>query len=186
MRLEPTPLSGCFTVELDPSDDERGFFARVFDSDVFRSAGLNGEVAQCSISYNRKSGTVRGLHLQTGAGSETKVVRCISGAIFDVAVDVRPASIHYRRWFGIELSAKNRRGLVIGPGLAHGFCTLTDDAEIYYQISARYDPAVGVGIRWDDPDIGIDWPRAAGAVVSDRDLALPYLRDIHRDLRLDD
>lgn len=177
MQLSPTPIPGCFVLELRRVEDERGFFARIFDADLFNSAGLDSAVAQCSVSYNRLTGTIRGLHFQASPFAETKLVRCTAGAIFDVAVDVLPTSSHFKEWFGIELNAASTQALVVGPGLAHGFCTLTDNAEVAYQISVPHRPSAAMGIRWDDADLAIEWPRGAGTVISERDRHLPSLRD---------
>lgn len=174
MRFIPTPLDGAFVVELEPIEDERGFFARSFCEREFARHGLEPRIAQCNVSYNRRRGTLRGMHYSVAPHAEAKLVRCTSGAIFDVVVDLRPGSASLHRWYGVELSAANRRMLFVPTGLAHGFQTLTDDAEVFYQMSEFYDPECARGVRWDDPRFAISWP-LADAVVSDKDRSYPLL-----------
>ena len=176
MKFAPTPLAGACVIDIEPKADERGFFARAFCRAEFRDHQLNPELDQCSISYNEKRGTLRGMHFQAPPHEEDKLVRCTAGAIYDVIVDIRRASPTCGRWFGAELSAENRRQLYVPKGFAHGFLTLTDRAEVFYQISVAFEPAGSRGIRWNDPAIGIAWPFAP-AVVSPRDAALPLLTD---------
>jgi dTDP-4-dehydrorhamnose 3,5-epimerase len=163
-----TSLSGVVVLEPDPFEDERGLFVRTWDTSEAEARGLDTRLAQCSTSYNRHRGTLRGLHYQTHPFSESKLVRCTAGAIYDVAVDLRSESPTRFRWFGTELTAKNRRGLYIPEGCAHGFVTLTHGAEVFYQISAPYVPEAARVVRWDDPAFGIDWPLAP-VVMSERD-----------------
>ncbi|HEX3397968.1 MAG TPA: dTDP-4-dehydrorhamnose 3,5-epimerase [Steroidobacteraceae bacterium] len=174
MIFTASPLPGAFLVELEPLTDERGFFARSYSPDEFAAHGLGPALGECSVSYNARKGTLRGLHYQAAPHAEHKLVRCTAGAIFDVIVDVRPESNGYRRWFGLELTAQNRRALFIPPGFAHGFVTLSDDAEVYYMISVPYAPAHARGWRWSDPAFGIEWPFAP-SVISARDAAYPLL-----------
>lgn len=176
MRFAPTPLAGACVIDIEPKADERGFFARAFCRSEFRDHQLNPELDQCSISYNAKRGTLRGMHFQAAPHEEDKLVRCTAGAIYDVIVDIRRASPTCGEWFGVELSAQNRRQLFIPKGFAHGFLTLSDDAEVFYQISVPFQPAGARGIRWNDPAIDIAWP-VAPAVISPRDAALPLLAD---------
>ena len=174
MIFSESPLPGAFIVDLELHSDERGFFARSYCPDEFAARGLTTPLQQCSVSYNARKGTLRGLHYQAAPHEEHKLVRCTAGAIFDVIVDIRPQSRHYKRWFGTELSAQNRRALFIPAGFAHGFITLSDDAEVYYMISVSYSPAHAQGFRWNDPAFGIQWPLSP-SVISPRDAAYPLL-----------
>jgi dTDP-4-dehydrorhamnose 3,5-epimerase len=174
MIFTESPLPGTYLVDLAPIADERGFFARAYSDEEFAAKGLSTELRQCSVSYNTRKGTLRGLHHQRPPHGEHKLVRCTSGAIFDVIVDVRPQSSHYRRWFGTQLTAQNRRSLFIPPGFAHGFITLSDDAEVYYMISVPHAPEYAQGFRWNDPAFSIQWPLAP-SVISPRDAAYPLL-----------
>lgn len=176
MRFTPTPLAGACVVEIEPKADDRGFFARAFCRAEFRDHQLNPEIDQCSISFNASRGTLRGMHFQAVPHEEDKLVRCTAGAIFDVIVDIRRTSPTFGAWFGVELSAANRRQLYVPKGFAHGFLTLGDAAEVFYQISVPFDPAGARGIRWNDPAIGIAWPFDP-AVISPRDAALPLLSE---------
>lgn len=172
MRLTPTPLQGLHLVEVTPHADDRGLFARVYDEDVFRAAGLHRDWPQSSISFNTLRGTLRGLHHQAEPHPEPKLVRCARGRIFDVAVDIRPGSATFRQWFGVELAAGVRNALYIPPGFAHGFITLEDESEVHYQIGTRYRPELARGLRWNDPAFGIRWPMEP-RVISARDAAYP-------------
>ncbi len=172
MRFEATKIPGVVVVEPDLLEDERGSFARVWCRREFAEHGLCAELAQCSISWNRRAGTLRGMHHQLPPHAETKLVRVTSGAAFDVAVDLRPDSSTFRRWFGCELTEANRRMLYIPEGLAHGFLTLADGTEVVYQISAFHHPEAARGVRWDDPAFAIEWP-ARPVVISDRDRSYP-------------
>jgi len=172
VKFVETPLAGTFLIELDQLRDERGWFARTFDAQEFARAGLDPAVAQCNTSFNARRGTIRGIHYQAHPGWEAKLVRCTRGAIFDVAVDLRPDSETYCRWFGAELSADTGRMLYVPVGLAHGFQTLTDDSDVHYQMSHEYVPAQARGVRFDDPAFGIEWP-LADPIVSDRDRSFP-------------
>jgi dTDP-4-dehydrorhamnose 3,5-epimerase len=174
MIFAETPLPGTYLIDLAPLSDERGFFARAYCREEFAEKGLDVEFSQCSISYNAHKGTLRGLHRQRAPHEEHKLVRCTAGAVFDVIVDVRPHSAHYRRWFGAELTAQNRRSLFIPPGFAHGFITLSDDAEVYYMISVPHAPDHAEGYRWSDPAFGIEWPLAP-SLMSARDAGHPLL-----------
>jgi dTDP-4-dehydrorhamnose 3,5-epimerase len=174
MIFTESPLPGALLVDLTPSTDERGFFARTYCAREFAAQGLGTELQQCSVSYNLRKGTLRGLHYQRPPHEEHKLVRCTAGAIFDVIVDIRPKSAHYRRWYGTQLTAQNRRSLFIPPGFAHGFITLSDETEVYYMISVPYAPEHAQGFRWSDPAFGIQWPLAP-SVISPRDAAYPLL-----------
>jgi dTDP-4-dehydrorhamnose 3,5-epimerase len=172
MRFGETPLSGVWVIELDLLGDERGWFSRTYDADEFARHGLDPVIAQCNASFNAKRDTVRGMHYQVEPHGESKLVRCVRGAIFDVAVDLRPDSPTYCGWYGVELSADNHRSLYIPAGLAHGFQTLVDDCEVVYQMGHQYVPEAARGVRWDDPAFGIQWPQTQGErIISGRDLA---------------
>jgi dTDP-4-dehydrorhamnose 3,5-epimerase len=169
MIFQPTPLPGVFVIEPELHTDERGFFARTWCRREMAAKGLGAELSQCSVSFNRKRGTVRGMHYQAAPHAETKLVRCIRGSIFDVALDLRPESPTYCRWFAIELTADNRRALYIPEGLAHGFQSLTDEAEVFYEISTDFVPTAARGVRWNDAAFRIDWPIREGIILSQRD-----------------
>jgi dTDP-4-dehydrorhamnose 3,5-epimerase len=177
VRFLPTPLEGAYLVEAEPQSDARGFFARTFCGDEFAEQGLSPAVAQCSISFNTRANTLRGMHFQAAPHEEEKLIRCTAGAIFDVLVDIRPESPSYGKWFGAELSAANRRALFAPKGTAHGFLTLADETEILYMISVPFAAGFGRGFRWDDPAVGIEWP-ARPAVVSERDATYPALAEL--------
>ena len=167
-------LPGVFLIEVERHPDERGFFARTFCSAEFEEQGLNPAIAQCSISFNVRCGTLRGMHYQAQPYGESKLVRCTRGAIYDVAVDVRPDSATYCRWAAVELTGDNGRLLYIPNGVAHGFETLEDCSEVFYQISRPYEPQAARGVRWDDPAFGIRWP-IPPQVISERDRSYPNL-----------
>jgi dTDP-4-dehydrorhamnose 3,5-epimerase len=170
----PTAVAGVVVVDVERREDERGFFARTFDRAEFLAAGLEAPAEQCSLSYNHRAGTLRGMHYQVAPGLETKLVRCTRGALLDVVVDVRPGSPTYLRSFAVELTAENRRSLHISPLLAHGFQTLVDDTEVAYQISGRHTPDAERGLRHDDPALGLSWPLEV-SVISRRDAGWPML-----------
>ncbi len=172
MKFSPTALAGACIIDIEPVPDERGFFARSWCREEFARHGLNPDLAQCSISFNKKRGTLRGMHYQAKPHEETKVVRCTRGSIYDVIVDLRPESSTFRKWIAVELSADNRRMLYIPAGLAHGFQSLTDDTEVFYQISTPYHPESARGVRWDDSAFGIEWP-VTERVISDKDRQYP-------------
>ena len=174
MIFTESALPGAFLIDMVPIADERGFFARAYCAEEFAAKGLGTGLRHCSVSHNTRKGTLRGLHYQKAPHEEHKLVRCTAGAIFDVIVDVRPRSPHYRRWFGTQLTAENRRSLFIPPGFAHGFITLSDDTEVYYMISVPHAPAHGQGFRWNDPAFAIEWPLLP-SVISARDAAYPLL-----------
>lgn len=167
-----TQISGVILIESERHSDPRGYFVRTFCAEEFGDLGLTSRFAQCGTSFNASGGTLRGLHYQAAPAAEAKLVRCVRGALFDVAVDIRPESPTFGQWFSTPLTAANGHMLYIPEGCAHGFQTLVDDTEIFYQISAPYEPALSRGIRWDDPEIGIDWP-IKDAILSDRDKTLP-------------
>jgi len=174
MRFVETALPGAFVIEPEPHCDERGLFARTFCGAEFAAHGLRRAFVQCSTSHNRRAGTVRGMHWQVGEHAEAKLVRCTVGAIFDVIVDLRPGSLTRGRFAAVELAAETRRALYVPEGFAHGFQTLRDGSEVFYQMSARFEPAAARGFRFDDPALRIPWPLPP-ACVGARDLALPAL-----------
>jgi dTDP-4-dehydrorhamnose 3,5-epimerase len=169
----PTPLSGAFVVELEPIEDERGWFARSFDDELFQEVGLAQVFRQGNVSWNARAGTLRGMHYQVEPFAEAKLIRCTRGAIHDVIVDLRPASATYCRWFAVELTPENGRQLYAPEGMAHGFQTLVDGSEVIYQMSQVYSPQHARGVRWDDPAFGVGWPDAPKRSMSDRDLSYP-------------
>jgi dTDP-4-dehydrorhamnose 3,5-epimerase len=174
MRFIGTPLTGVWVIETERLADERGWFARTFDADEFAGRGLNATVAQSNASSNARGGTLRGMHYQAEPHGETKLVRCVRGAMFDVAVDLRVDSDTYCSWHGVELSAEHGLALYIPAGLAHGFQTLTDECEVLYQMGHRHVPEASRGVRWNDPAFGIAWPEAPGGrIVSERDASYP-------------
>jgi dTDP-4-dehydrorhamnose 3,5-epimerase len=166
--FQGTHIDGVVVVEAERLEDERGFFARTWDVAEFTEHGLNPRLLQCSISYNRARGTLRGMHYQVPPHEEAKLVRCTAGSVFDVAVDLREGSPTFGEWFGGELSAENRRALYVPEGCAHGFLTLEDGCEVHYQISQAYKPEAARGVRWDDPAFGISWPGDV-VVINERD-----------------
>jgi dTDP-4-dehydrorhamnose 3,5-epimerase len=163
-----TALPDVFEIHLDEKHDERGFFARTWCELEFRDHGLNPKVVQCSLSFNERAGTLRGLHYQAEPHSEDKLVRCTRGAIYDVVVDLRPGSLTFKKWIGRELTAVNHRSLYVPRGCGHGFITLQDHTEVLYQMSEFYFPELARGVRWNDPAFGIEWPGTA-EVISERD-----------------
>jgi dTDP-4-dehydrorhamnose 3,5-epimerase len=174
MIFTETPLPGAYLIELEPLADERGFFARSYCAEEFAARNLGPALKQCSVSFNLRSGTLRGLHYQGAPHEEHKLVRCTAGAVFDVIVDIRESSPSYRQWFAAELTAANRRSMFIPPGFAHGFMSLTDHAEVYYMISVAHAPQFSRGFRWNDPAFAIEWPLKP-TVISARDGAYPLL-----------
>lgn len=163
-----TKLKGVFIIEPERLEDERGFFARTWCQREFEAHGLNSRLAQCSISFNRKRGTLRGMHYQVPPYEEARLVRCTMGAIYDVALDLHPASPAFKQWTAVELTADNRHMLYIPEGFAHGFQTLKDNTEVLYQMSEFYHPECARGVRWNDPAFGIVWPNDI-IVISDKD-----------------
>jgi dTDP-4-dehydrorhamnose 3,5-epimerase len=173
MKFTETEIPGVVIVESEPHGDERGTFVRIWDTAVFAERGLEALTAQWSLSSNRNAGTLRGMHYQAEPHAEAKLVRCIRGAIYDVALDLRADSPTFKRWAGVELRAGDACALYIPKGLAHGFQTLEDDTEVLYAISAPYEASASSGVRWDDPAFGIEWPEAESRVISERDRTWP-------------
>jgi len=172
MIFHKTKLPGVFEIHLDPRTDERGFFARSWCQNEFEEHGLNPLTVQCNVSFNARKGTLRGMHDQAAPHAEAKVVRCTGGAIYDVAVDLRRESPTFKQWVGATLTAQNRHMLYVPEGCAHGFLTLEDATEVFYQMSEFYYPELARGVRWNDPEFNIAWP-AKVEVISERDRTYP-------------
>lgn len=193
MRFIETKLKGAFIIEIEPHEDERGFFARTFCQEEFKAHGLNPRVVQCNISFNKKKGTLRGMHYQVAPYEEAKLVRCTRGAIYDVIIDLRPESPTFKQWIAVLLTSSDeqivvhrslltglnvlfpapRSMLYVPEGFAHGFQTLEDNTEVFYQMSEFYHPECARGVRWDDPAFGIEWPEVEKRIICDRDLNYP-------------
>jgi len=172
MKFVETDISGVVVVELEKHEDARGWFARAWCREEFTAHGLSVDLVECNLSYNEKRGTLRGMHFQVEPHAEVKLVRCVAGAVHDVALDLRPESSSYKKSIGIELSAHSGRAVFLPEGVAHGFQTLTDHSTLFYQMSSAYSPEAAAGVRWDDSAFGIEWP-LADPVVSARDQAFP-------------
>ena len=172
MIFKETKLRGAYIIELEPLEDERGFFARSFCQKEFEQHSLNFCIVQCNLSHNKRKGTLRGMHYQIPPHEEAKLMSCIRGAIYDVIIDLRPNSSTYRQWFAVELTAENYKMLYVPTGFAHGFQTLVDHTEVFYQMSEFYHPECARGVRWNDPAFGIVWPDDI-RVISDRDRQYP-------------
>jgi dTDP-4-dehydrorhamnose 3,5-epimerase len=179
MRFTETKVAGAFLIEPEPIADERGFFARTWCREEFADHGLNPSLAQANVSFNHRKGTLRGLHYQADPHAEAKLVRVTRGAIWDLALDLRRDSPTFLEWVTVELTAENRRTLYVPEQFAHGYQTLADETEVWYQISERYAPDAARGLRWDDPRLAIEWPAAERRVISARDRAWP---DVDREV----
>ena len=173
MIFKETLVRGAFVVEVEKRGDDRGFFARAFCRKEFKEQGIDFNPVQGNIGASLFRGTLRGLHYQVRPHEEKKLVRCTAGALFDVIVDLRPASPSYKKWFGIELTARNYRMVLVPEGCAHGYLTLADQSEVFYLVSEYYSPGAERGIRWDDPAFSIHWPGVEELVISEKDLAWP-------------
>jgi dTDP-4-dehydrorhamnose 3,5-epimerase len=173
MIFSETKLAGAFLIELEKFEEERGFFARSWSEREFAERGLESRLAECNISFNKKKGTLRGMHYQAAPHGQVKVVRCTLGSIYDVIIDLRIGSPTFKQWVGVELSAANRRMLYIPKDFAHGFQTLEDATEVFYQMSDYYFPENGRGVRWNDPAFGIGWPELDRMTIADRDRDYP-------------
>lgn len=158
MIFTETPLKGAYIIDVKRLEDDRGFYGRSYCQKEFQEKGLNTNVVQTNVSYSIKKGTLRGLHLQLAPNEETKLVRCMHGAIYDVMVDMRKTSPTYKKWFGAELTADNFRMMYVPEGFAHGFLTLEDHTSVTYQVTQFYTPGYEIGFRWDDPAFNIQWP----------------------------
>lgn len=176
MKFIETELAGVFMVEPAVFGDQRGFFMESWSERAFEEAGLHYHFVQDNHSYSSEKGTLRGIHFQKGEKSQAKLVRCVRGSVLDVAVDLRPSSPNYRRWVGVELTAENKRQLLIPRGFGHAFLTLTDEVEFLYKADNPYAPEADGGIRWSDPDLGITWG-ITRPVLSEKDRNAPFLKD---------
>jgi dTDP-4-dehydrorhamnose 3,5-epimerase len=172
MRIEPSQLPGVMVVEIEPHTDQRGLFARTFDSAAFAAAGLTTSWPQCNISWNRERGTLRGMHFQGPPFQEPKLVRCTSGRAFDVVIDLRRDSRSFCHWIGVELAHQRHNALFIPAGCAHGFLTLEDNCEIFYMMGEVFTSEVAAGVRWNDPAFGVAWPFEPVS-MSERDASWP-------------
>lgn len=172
MIFREQSLPGVFEIGIEPNRDDRGFFARSWCQQEFETHGLNPGFVQANISFNARKGTLRGMHYQAGPFGEAKLIRCTAGAIYDVVLDLRPQSPTFKLWLAFVLRAENHDMLYIPEGLAHGFLTLADNTEIFYQMSEFYHPELSRGVRWNDPAFGIEWPHEI-AVMSERDRSYP-------------
>lgn len=177
MLIRKLGPEGLLEITLSPTGDSRGWFMRTYDVQLLGAHGININWVQENHSYSGKKSTVRGLHFQLGEFAETKLVRCISGSVFDVAVDLRKDSEYFGKWTGLELSADNMKMLLIPRGFAHGFCTLQDNTEVLYKVDNYYSPGNEYGIMWNDPDINIEWPLKGDLVISEKDLRNRSFRD---------
>ena len=172
MKFHPTKIAGVVEIHLELIRDERGFFARSWCRSEFEQRGLESALVQCNISFNARKGTLRGMHFQAAPFAEAKLVRCTQGAVYDVVLDLRPESPTFKRWIAVTLTAENRNMVYIPKGCAHGFLTLQDETEVFYQMSEYYNAESARGVRWNDPAFGIAWPDRI-EVISDRDQNYP-------------
>jgi len=179
MKFSKTSLAGLWVIDLELREDERGFLARTFCENEFSAQSLNIRWPQCNLTLTKNRGTIRGLHFQSSPRPEIKLVRCAAGAIFDIAVDVRPNSPTFGKWEGFELTAQNRRMLYIPGGFAHGFQCLADNSEVFYQMSEFFFADLARGLRWNDPTVAIEWP-LPDPILSERDRNLPLLAEAVR------
>jgi len=175
MIFKETRLKGAFIIDPEQLSDDRGFFARTWCQKEFQAHGLNTNVLQCNISYNKKKGTLRGMHYQSAPFEEARLVRCTAGSVYDVIIDLRHNSATFRNWISVELTAGNRKMLYIPEGFAHGFITLTDNTEVFYQMSGSYSAEHARGVRWDDPAFSIQWPFKP-SVMAEKDRQFPDFR----------
>jgi dTDP-4-dehydrorhamnose 3,5-epimerase len=173
MKFTPTKIEGVWIIDLERHHDTRGWFARTWCAEEFAAHGLNFRLSQCSVSSNNQRGTLRGMHYQTAPHEETKMVRCLRGALVDVALDLRPESPTFKQWVGAELTADNGRALYIPEGCAHGFQTLLEHTEVHYSIGCTWHPQSARGVRWNDPCFAIEWPFPELAFLSERDAHYP-------------
>lgn len=177
MHFIATPLAGAYVIEPRIFKDQRGFFTETYNRREFEAQGLSYDFVQDNHSYSRERGVIRGLHFQKPPWTQTKLIRVVMGRIYDIIVDLRRESATYGQWFGLELSRRDMRMLLVPRGFAHGFCTLTKETLVLYRVDAFYAPQADSGIRWDDPDLAISWP-VQQPVLSDKDQRLPLLREI--------
>lgn len=177
MIFKETSLKGAYIIEIEPMTDERGFFARTFCIDEFKKNGLDFNIVQCNVSYNKKKGTLRGMHYQANPYEEAKLISCIRGAVYDVSIDLRKGSPTYCQWYAVELKGGDNRLLYLPEGFAHGFQTLEGNSEVFYQMSQFYSQEHARGVRWNDPAFRIDWPYAEKRMISDRDRSFGLFLD---------
>ena len=175
MNFTETELTGAFVIDIEPHRDDRGYFARVWCAREFEEHGLNTGLVQCNVAYNTRKGILRGMHYQQQPYSEVKLVRCTRGAVYDVIIDMREGSPTHLQWTGVELTAENHRMLYVPEGFAHGYVTLLDDSELFYQVSEFYTPHAEGGVRWNDPLVAIEWPDIGELLISEKDRAWPLL-----------
>ena len=173
MIFTETILRGAYLLDLEKRSDDRGFFARTFCEEEFRARGLKAGVVQCAAPFNVRKGTLRGMHYQAAPHAQAKLVRCTRGAVFDVLLDLRPESPMFKKWVSVELTAESGRMVYVPEGFAHGFQSLEDESEVFYQMAAPHRPESERGVRWDDPAFGIEWPPAPERILSSRDRAFP-------------
>ena len=179
MLFSPSDIiPDVFLIDMERLEDERGYFARLFCRQEFKSRGLHFKLVQSSLSHNVRKGTLRGIHYQAPPHGETKIVRCIRGAVFDVVVDIRQGSPSYGRWEAFQLTGRNHKCLYLPPGIAHGFQTVNDDTELMYMMDREYEPQAARGIRWDDPTFGIAWPEVEERIISPKDRSLPFFNTV--------
>lgn len=176
MIFVETKLRGAYIIDINPIEDSRGFFARSWCRKEFTEHNLNSNLAQCNTSFNFKKGTLRGMHFQVHPYAETKLVRCTRGAIYDVVVDLRKNSETYLQWVGVELTSDNRRMLYVPEGFAHGYQTLQDSTEVFYQVTEYYTPGAEGGLRWNDPTLAIEWPVIEDIIISNKDKNWPLIK----------
>lgn len=176
MKFTQTKLSGAHIIDLEKLEDDRGFFARTWSNDEMKALRLKTDLVQGNMSLSRHAGTLRGMHYQAAPYQETKLVRVTHGAIYDVIIDLRQDSATYKQWTGVELTRENYRSLFVPEGFAHGFITLTDDAEVAYWVTARYEPTAERGVRWNDPQFGIKWP-VEMKYISEKDAKIADYKD---------
>lgn len=173
MIFRATKLDGAFIMELERFEDERGFFAHSWSPKQLAQHGLEAPLVESAISFNKKKGTLRGMHYQGAPHGQAKIVRCTMGSVYDVIIDLRPGSSTYRQWLGVELTAQNRLMLYVPIGFAHGFRTLENDSEVFYQMSSPYVAESGRGVRWNDPAFAIHWPDTGAVIINERDRTYP-------------
>lgn len=173
MIFNETKLKDAYVIDIEKLEDMRGFFGRAYCKKEFEREKMISRLLQCNISFNKVKNTIRGMHFQQQPYQEIKLVRCTRGAIFDVIIDLRPSSHFYKQWIGIELTADNYRMLYVPEGFAHGYQTLCDEVEVFYQVSQYYSPGAEQGVRWDDPVFKIQWPLTGEAVISEKDRSWP-------------
>jgi|TARA_B110000467_G_C18286917_1_gene462186 dTDP-4-dehydrorhamnose 3,5-epimerase len=177
MKFIETDFENCYVIEIEKKEDDRGFFARTWDSEILKKQKLNGNLVQCSVSFNVKKHTLRGMHYQIHPHSEVKLVRCTRGKILDVVIDLRRDSKNFKKWISVELSEENFRMIYIPEGMAHGFQTLENNTEVFYQMTQNHMPEFAKGIRWNDKIFNIRWPNMATPILSKKDSEYPDFKE---------